>query len=171
MSADLGPSRRRVLTAAGAAALAGALSACTSDPAPVLPIDPDDALRDAAVEREQLLLQAYDAVLLALPALSARLLPLRDHHLEHLSAVRPPLATPLPSASATPPVASGPAVPSVPAVPPAPTTAEALAGLATAERTAASAHALAALRAADRPLAGLLASLSASEASHPVALS
>lgn len=170
MSADLGPSRRRVLTAAGAAVLAGALSSCTSEPTPPPPIDPDDALRDAAVEREQSLLQAYDAVLLAVPELTARLLPLRDQHLEHLSAVRPPVATPLPSASASvsPPVAS---VPEVPAVPPAPTTAEALAGLAAAERTAASAHALAALRAADRPLAGLLASLSASEASHPVALS
>jgi hypothetical protein len=168
MSADLGPSRRRVLTAAGAAVLAGALGSCTSEPTPPPPIDPDDALRDAAVEREQSLLQAYDAVLLAVPELTARLLPLRDQHLEHLSAVRPPVATPLPSASASPPVAS---VPEVPAVPPAPTTAEALAGLAAAERTAASAHALAALRAADRPLAGLLASLSASEASHPVALS
>ncbi len=52
MSADLGPSRRRVLTAAGAAFLAGALSSCTSEPTPPPPIDPDDALRDAAVDPE-----------------------------------------------------------------------------------------------------------------------
>ncbi len=169
MSADLGPSRRRVLTGAGAAVLAGALSACTSEPAPPPPVDPDDALRDAAVERERSLLSAYDAVLLALPELTARLLPLRDHHLEHLGAVRPPPPTPLPSPSASPPVASVPPAPAVPAVAPAP--AEALAGLAAAERAAAAAHARAALLAADRPLAGLLASLSASEASHPVALS
>lgn len=167
MSADRGPSRRRVLTGAGAAVLTGALSACTSEPTPPPPVDPDDALRDAAVERERSLLQAYDAVLLALPELTARLLPLREHHVEHLGAVRPPPPTPLPSPSASPPVAS---VPPVPAVPPAPTPAEALAGLAAAERAAAAAHAVAALRAADRPLAGLLASLSASEASHPVAL-
>jgi hypothetical protein len=42
--------------------------------------------------------------------------------------------------------------------------------LVTAELTAAAAHGADAVRAADRPLAGLLASLSASEQSHPVTL-
>lgn len=53
---------------------------------------------------------------------------------------------------------------------PAPTDAATLAGLVAAENAAAAAHAQAALAADERLLAALLAALSASEQSHPVAL-
>lgn len=136
------------------------LSACTTEAGPPPPRDPDDLLRAAAVEREEALLREYDAVLLVLPSLAARLIPLRVQHAEHLAALRGP-STPsaAPSSSATP----------VPQVPPPSTAAAALAGLMAAERSAGDAHASAALE-ASRELAGLLASLSASEHSHPVEL-
>lgn len=134
------------------------LAACTQEPTPAPP-DPDDLLRAEAVARERGLLREYDAVLLALPGLAARLTPLRGHHAEHLLALTGRAATP----SADP---SGDAAPRVP--PPATATA-ALSGLAEAERVAASAHRAGAL-AASRELAALLASLAASEASHPVVL-
>lgn len=145
---------RRVLLGAGALL---PLAGCTRESAPPPP-DPDDALRAAAVEREQTLLREYDAVLLVLPDLSARLTPLRAEHAEHLLALtREPTTGPSPSASP------------LPQVPPPATAAAALAGLAAAERAAATGHRDAALE-ASRELAGLLAALSASEASHPVVL-
>lgn len=136
-------------------------AACTSDPGPPPPPDPDDLLRDAAAERERSLLQEYDAVLLVLPSLAARLAPLRAEHVEHLAALvgAQPSAQPSPAASG-----GGP-----PAVPPTATAAAALQGLVAVERAAAAAHGQAALE-ASRSLAALLASLSASEHSHPVAL-
>jgi hypothetical protein len=160
MHARTGPglSRRALLQLALGGSL---LVACTSEPEPPPPPDPDDVLRDAAAARERALLREYDAVLLALPMLSARLLPLRGEHAEHLLA----LTGPERSGSATPAASAVPA----PAVPPPATAAAALAGLVTAEREAAAAHGAAALE-ASRELAGLLASLSASEQSHPVVL-
>ena len=154
-----GVSRRALLTALAVAPLA----ACTPDPGPAPPPDPDDVLREQAVERERALLREYDAVLLVLPGLAARLTPLRAEHAEHLLALT---GTP-PSSSASPSAAAS--APAVPAVPPPATAAEALRGLVTAEREAAVAHGAAALE-ASRELAGLLASLSASESSHPVVL-
>jgi hypothetical protein len=130
------------------------LVACTSDPSPDPAPDPDDLLRQAAVLRERALLQEYDAVLLTLPALAPRLVPLRAEHAQHLAALDGAEPSPAPSAAA---VASSR------------TTTEALRALVAAERGAAAAHGQAAL-AASRALAGVLASLSASEASHPVAL-
>jgi hypothetical protein len=139
-------------------------AACSGDgPAPrPAPVDPDDALRAAAAERERALLREYDAVLTARPGLAARLVPVRGHHAEHLEALvgPPPTASPSPSATA--------AVP--PAVPPPADDAAALARLVAAERAAGDAHAADCL-AASRTLAPVLASLSASELSHPVALS
>lgn len=164
MSAVQGPSRRSVLAGLGGTAAALALTGCTSEPAAPPPPDPDDLLREAAVAREQSLLRAYDGVLLAQPTLTARLLPLREQHVEHLAALTPPA----PPTSA--PTASAPAGPAVPAVPPPPTTVGTLDTLAAAERAAGVSHAQDALAAADRPLAALLATLSASEQSHPVAL-
>lgn len=161
MSAARGPSRRTVLAGLGGAAVTLALSGCTSEPAAPPPPDPDELLRESAVAREQSLLRAYDAVLLAQPTLTARLLPLREQHVDHLAA----LTAPAPPASAA--AASAPAVP---AVPPPPTTVDTLATLAAAERAAGDQHAQDALAALDRPLATLFASLSASEQSHPVAL-
>ena len=152
--------RRALLALTPAVLLAG----CTSDPPAPEPVDPDDALRDAAAARERALLREYDAVLLAVPDLSARLLPLRGHHAEHLLAlVGPPPST---SPSAAPVGTAGPA----PAVPPPADAATALTALVLAERAAGTAHADDCLTAGSRALAGLLASLSASELSHPVAL-
>lgn len=150
--------RRELLGASGLLLLAG----CTSDPAPppAAPVDPDDALRGAAVERERELLRSYDAVLLALPDLASRLVAVRGEHAEHLLALTGRAPTPSPAGSSAP---------GVPAVPPPATAAAALSSLAAAERAAATAHA-ADVAAASRPLAGLLAALSASEASHPVVL-
>ncbi len=156
-----GPTRRAVLTA-GPALLV--MPACTADepPARPQPVDPDDALRSAAAQRERDLLQEYDAVLAARPALAARLLPVRAHHAEHLEALLGPPSTGSPGPSATA------AVP--PAVPPPADDAAALARLVAAERAAGDGHAADCL-AASRRLAPVLASLSASELSHPVALS
>lgn len=151
-------SRRALLAAAAALPLA----ACTADPEPAPPPDPDDLLREQAVERERSLLEEYDAVLLVLPSLADRLLDLRAEHVEHLTALtgKGPAATPTPE-----PSAAGPA-----AVPPTATAAAALAGLVEVERAAAAEHGSAALTAGSRELAVLLATLSASESSHPVAL-
>jgi hypothetical protein len=131
------------------------LAACTEQQGPPPPPDPDDLLRAAAVEREQGLLRAYDDALLLLPALAPRLVPLRTEHAEHLAALTGEAA------------ATGSPVPS-PSGPPL-SAQVALRGLVQAERTAGAAHGQAALQ-ASRDLAGLLASLSASELSHPVVL-
>lgn len=138
------------------------LAACTDPPAPEpAPVDPDVALRDAAVGREQRLLQEYDAALAAVPALAGVLGPLRADHLVHLTALSP-TGTPAP----VPTPATTPAA--LPAEPRA-RRAAALTRLATAERAAAAAHATAALE-ASTALCGLLGQLSASESSHPVVL-
>ncbi len=134
------------------------LAACRDDAEPV-PVDPDDALRAAAAERERALLARYDAVLAAEPELSARLLPLRGHHAEHLLALVGPPASGRPSPTTGPPAA----------VPPPAGAAAALRDLVAAERAAGAAHATDCLT-ASRSLASVLASLSASELSHPVAL-
>ena len=160
MRTSPGPTRRAVL--AGGPALLLAVG-CTADaPAPrPAPVDPDDALRSAAAERERALLREYDAVLAARPGLAPRLVPVRGHHAEHLQALLGPPETASPDPS---PTGSGPA-----AVPPPADDAAALARLVAAERAAGDAHAADCL-AASRTLAPVLASLSASELSHQVAL-
>ncbi|MEX2288902.1 MAG: hypothetical protein WD794_01070 [Mycobacteriales bacterium] len=162
MGACAGPvvSRRTLLAAAAVLPLA----ACTDD-GPPPPPDPDDVLREQAVGRERSLLREYDAVLLVLPALAARLTPLRAEHAEHLAALTGPEPSDTPFDTPSAPASSRPA----PAVPPAATAAAALEGLTIAEREAAIAHGAACLE-ASRELAGLLAALAASEFSHPVAL-
>ena len=171
MSVPQGVSRRGLLAGIGAAGATLALPGCTTEsPAPPPPPDPDDLLRAAAIVREESLLQAYDEAVRAAPALAVRLVLLREHHTAHLEALRGP-----PPATATP---SGPgsSVPSPPAgpstTPPAapPTDGDTLAALVAAENTAGASHAQAALAAGGRELASLLAVLSASEQSHPVAL-
>lgn len=160
MRAGTGPGipRRTLLAAATALPLA----ACTSDPEPPPAPDPDGLRRESAAERERSLLAEYDAVLLVLPSLAPRLLALRGEHVEHLTALtgQPPSTRPSPAATA-----AGPA-----AVPPTATAAAALVGLVEAERAAAAAHGADALVAESRELAALLATLSASESSHPVGL-
>lgn len=153
---------RRALLGAGALLLAGCTAEAPPGPAPV---DPDDALRAAAVAREGALLQAYDAALRAAPSLTARLAPVRAEHAVHLAALTGPGPSPSSSRSALP-GAPGPGAPG-PATSAGAT--GVLAGLVRAEQAAATGHA-GDVAAASRPLAALLASLSASEASHPVVL-
>ncbi len=155
-------SRRELL---GLLLVTGCSAAPTPPAPPPPPVDPDLALRAAAAVREQVLLRAYDAALLAAPSLTSRLTPLRAEHAEHLAALAErSRASAAPAVSPTAPPAPAPS----PAVP-VPDSRTVLAGLVRAERTAATGHA-ADVAAASRALAGLLAALSASEASHPVAL-
>ncbi len=136
------PTRRQVL----ASAVVLGATACTSGrPGRT---NPDTALRSAAVERERALIAAYDALLARRPADAPLLRALRAEHASHLAALDP-LAAP-PSASASPPPVDR-------------------ARLRALERAAATAHGAAAVG-AGRALAGVLASCSASEASHAVAL-
>ncbi len=146
---SLRPTRRHVL--AGAVGLSAlSLTACTNNRDSTL-VDLDTTLRTAATERERALLAAYDRALArAAPADRARLTALRAEHAEHLTALVPSTASPLPTARP-----SGPAPD--------------LAALRALERDTAGAHAEGAVS-AGRALAGVLASLSASEASHIVAL-
>ncbi len=149
----VGPTRRQLLTgAAGLSALS--LTACTGTRDSAL-VDRDTVLRTAAAEREWTLLAAYDAALSrAVPADRARLAALRAEHAEHLTALVPSTASPTPTRPPTSPPTS-----------PVPD----LAALRALERTTAAEHAGGAV-AAGWALAGVLASLSASEASHAVAL-
>ncbi len=137
------PTRRALLTAVAAGTAAG----CTGRPRPSerpAAVDPDVALRAAAVARERGLLAAYDAALQAAPDRAARLAPLRAEHAAHLAALGE-----TGSAAAAVPAPAG----TLPAV----------------ERAAAQEHARD-TAAASPQLAALLAQLAASEASHPVAL-
>ena len=161
------PSRRQVLRATLAlplsAGLGAGLAGCTdAPPRPPVPVNPDDALRTAAVDRETDLLRAYDAAVLLRPDLAALLQPLRAEHAEHLLALTGPATLPPVSPAATP---LAPAPNSTAPSSPAPLLTE----LIKAERQAGAGHAADAL-VASRPLASLLAALSASEFSHPVAL-
>jgi len=157
--------RRRVLAAAAAAlplVLAGCkgIAALGSPPKPA----PDVSVATDAIAVEQQLIAHYGAVLAAVPGLAATLRPLLDQHHDHLALLRARLIVPhggqpLPSPRAT---ARGRA--------PVPgTTAAALGYLRDAEDAAAAAL-LAHLAAAPRSLAQLLASISASEATHALVL-
>ena len=149
------PTRRAVL----AAGLLLPLAACTGTSAPPapLPLDPDVALRAAALARERGLLALYDRALadpalLADGALAARLAALRADHAVHLTALELPVT---PDASPTPT--------RTPTTAPAePVTVD---DLAAAERVAA-ANGLRALVGASRELAVVLASVCACEATH-----
>ena len=156
------PTRRSVLTGGLLLAVPGVLSACTAEapPARPQPVDPDVALRAAAVARERQLLARYDALLQQQPDLAPRLSPVRAEHAEHLTAL----------GEAEQPGTGSPTTPPPPTVPP-PTATDpgGLPGLVQAERAAAAAH-VAATSSASAVLAAVLAQLAASEASHPVAL-
>ena len=157
--------QRRVLAAAAAAlplVLAGCkgIAALGSPPKPA----PDVSVATDAIAVEQQLIAHYGAVLAAVPGLAATLRPLLDQHHDHLALLRARLIVPhggqpLPSPRAT---ARGRA--------PVPgTTAAALGYLRDAEDAAAAAL-LAHLAAAPPSLAPLLASISASEATHALVL-
>lgn len=162
-----------MLTGALAGLLTPALTACTGDgdePEGPPPPDPDVVAADRAADVERRLLAAYDAALVLAPQLTDRLLPLRGDHVAHLAALglpetpeQPPTD---PSAGPTPTPSPAPTVapPPLPAEPGA-----LLAALAELERRAAAGHGRdAVLR--GRGVGAVLASLSASEASHVVAL-
>ena len=165
---------RRQVLGTGALLLA---AGCTAAPAPApapAPVDPDDALRSAATARERVLLEAYDAALLAASSLAARLAPIRAEHAEHLAVLTGPAPSDPPGTSTPGSTPDGAApVPATPAIPATPATpadvADVLAGLVRAEQAAAAGHG-GAVGAASRPLAALLAVLAASEASHLVVL-
>jgi hypothetical protein len=144
------PTRRQALAAGAAVLVAGSAAACTPDEAPDAPVRTrDDLLREAAVAREQDLVDAYAAALQAHPQHATRLARLLGDHSAHLARLGPVAGT-----SASPrPVA--------PAL--------SLRALAARERAAATAHAAAALR-ASRELAPVLASLAACAASHAAVL-
>jgi hypothetical protein len=164
------PSRRAVLRAGLALPLLVACTGDQPDPGPPPPPDPDLALHDAAVTRERVLLDAYDAALLAAPSLALRLAPLRAEHAEHLLALDDADPAPAPSGSPSPsrsPSASASAAPPPPPPPADPATV--LAGLVALEAETATGHGAGAVD-ASRELAVVLATLAASEASHRVAL-
>jgi hypothetical protein len=154
------PTRRSVV-AGGLAALAlPVLGGCERDTKPARPPrpDPDVVRADEAAARERALLAAYDAAVAAVPALAARLTPLRAEHALHLAALG------VPERPTTSPPALRATAPPQPTDPPA-----LLAALADLERRTAVAHGDEAVL-AGRGLAAVLAALAASEASHPVAL-
>jgi hypothetical protein len=154
--------RRSALASAGLA-LVTACTRRTARPARVL--DPDEALKAAAVVREQALLNAYDDALRTAPALAARLAPLRADHAEHLAALSGAAS---PGAPATSGAASTPSTGAA-STPGGQPPQAVLHALATLERTAATGHTADALI-ASRRLAPVLASLAACEASHLVVL-
>jgi hypothetical protein len=133
------PSRRTVLVA-GALTLT---AACRNRRSPTPAPDPDDALRAAALEREQELLAAYQSVIARRPALAPQLRPLAADKAVHVAALGVPTA--------------------------APSEVTTIAQLRALERSAATAHGRAAVS-ASRALAPLLASLSASSSCGAVVL-
>jgi hypothetical protein len=164
---------RRAVLAAAAAALPLAAAGCKGIAALGIPPKPapDVAVANAAVAVERQLIAHYVAVLGATPGLTATLRPLLAQHHEHLARLRarlivPPGGQPLPSTHL--PIPSSLATPlghtGVPGTPVA-----ALGYLRAAEDAAAAAL-LAHLAAAPPSLAQLLASISASEATHALVL-
>jgi hypothetical protein len=157
--------RRRVLTAAAvtlplAAAGCKGISALGNPPKAA----PDVAVASAAIAVEKQLIAGYGTVLAAVPALAGTLRPLLAQHHDHLAQLRarlivPPGGQPLPSPRATP---GGRA--------PVPGTAAGALGYLRDAEDAASQALLAHLAAAPASLAQLLASISASEATHALIL-
>jgi hypothetical protein len=142
-----------------------AIAACGAPDLLAPPPGPSPSVRTlrASITAEQSLVDAYQRILAAYPALAAMLHPFLSQHDEHLAQLKgrlviPPhvKVTPLPS-------------PSAPASPPASARA-AITMLGDAERAAAAAQ-LGRLAAATPSLAQLLASIAASEATHATALS
>src|SRR5215467_7570713 len=162
--------RRRVL-AAGAVTLSLAAAGCRGLAALGTPprAAPGVAVAGDAIAVEARLIAHYRAVLAAVPALAGTLRPLLAQHHEHLARLRARLIIPPGSRASdlASPGASPSGSPSPLAVPGTP--AAALGYLREAENAAASAQ-LAHLAAAPPPLAQLLASISASEATHAMTL-
>jgi hypothetical protein len=160
--------RRCVLAAAVAAGVVVPLTvagckgieALGSPPKPA----PDVAVASAAVAVERDLIARYTAVLGAVPALATTLHPLLAQHHDHLGLLRARLIVPRGGQPLPTPRATAPGREQVPGTP-----AAALRYLRDAENAAATAL-LARLAAAPPSLAQLLASISASEATHALVL-
>ena len=155
------------LAAAGLPLLAGCkgIGALGTPPTPL----PDVAIATDAIAGERALIARYDAVLRAMPGLAGQLRPLLAQHTEHLARLRGRLAEP---AGATQPAAgpSGGTSTAASGSPPVPSTpAAALASLRSAENSASAALA-SHLPAGSPSFAQLLASISASEATHALLL-
>lgn len=157
MRADL--RRRSVLAVAGAAVPLLAAGCKGVGGLGTLPRPgPDVAVLHAAIGTEQALIARYRSTLATSPGLTGTLDPVLGQHLAHLAALRSrligPAATPRPARSGLP-TAAGQAA--------------ALSALAAAEQDAAGAL-VSRLATASPSLAQLLASISASEASHAALL-
>ncbi len=103
---DEGPTRRAVLVSAAAGLTAAGLGGCDlGQPGPDPTPAPDALLPFLAATIA--LADTYDAAIDALPALSARLTPLRDDHRAHVRALAKEIGVPQPSThpstSASPP--------------------------------------------------------------------
>ena len=159
--------RRRVL-AATAAALPLVIAGCKGLGALGTPPKPaaDVAVTRDAITVESNLIARYGAVLAAVPSLAGELRPLLAQHHDHLARLRARLIIPRGAAqpSASPSGTTSPRPAPVPGTP-----AGAVADLRDAENAAAAAL-LAHLDAAPPSLAQLLASISASEATHALIL-
>jgi hypothetical protein len=162
--------RRRVL-AIGAVTLSLAAAGCKGLAALGTPpkAAPDVAVVGDAIMVEARLIAHYGAVLAAVPTLAGPLQPLLTQHHDHLARLRARLIIP-PGSRATDPASPGasPATSPSPFTVPA-TPAAALGYLRDAENAAAAAQ-LGHLTAAPPSLAQLLASISASEATHAMIL-
>jgi len=159
--------RRRVLIAT-AAALPLVIDGCKGVGALGTPPKPaaDVAVTRDAMTLESTLIARYGAVLTAMPSLAGELSPLLAQHHDHLARLRARLIIPRTGAQ---PSASPSGTPSPRPAPVPGTRAGALAYLRDAENAAA-ASLLAHLDAAPPSLAQLLASISASEATHALVL-
>jgi hypothetical protein len=159
--------RRRVL-AATAAALPLVMAGCKGLGALGTPPKPaaDVAVTRDAIAVESNLIARYGAVLAAVPSLAGELRPLLAQHHDHLARLHARLIIPRAAAqpSASPSGTASPRPAPVPGTP-----AGARADLRDAENAAAAAL-LAHLAAAPPSLAQLLASISASEATHALIL-
>lgn len=144
---------RRALLGGSALMAAGLVAACTAAPAPgptqapTPDVDPDTEVTAALAADEAALIDLYDAVMTAHPALTPELATLRDEHVAHADAVG----------------ASPTASPSAPAVG---SRAEALAALLAAEEQAVAQRTAACEAASATELARLAALIAASEAGH-----
>jgi hypothetical protein len=158
--------RRRVLAAA-TAALPLVIAGCKGVGALGTPPKP---AADVAVVKDAILMETrtiarYDAVLAAMPDLAAELRPLLAQHHEHLARLRARLITPRAG-----PAASPSARPSASTAGPVPGTPAAALGYLRDTEDAAAAALLAHFGVATASLAQLLASISASEATHALIL-
>jgi hypothetical protein len=158
--------RRGVLAAAVALPLVAAgckgIGALGTPPPPL----PDVAVVRAAIDGETLMISRYGAVLAAVPALAGQLGPLLDQHREHLARLRARLIEP--PAGSQPGHSPSPAVSASPG--PVPGTPDAARAYLRQAEQAAAAALLGKLTAAPPSLAQLLASISASEATHALLL-